>query len=124
MEKVHIKGTEVIPEIFLDVNQNKFRISGHSRPENVEELYQKIIDWVNDNEDKITQPLNCEFDFIYFNTPSQKMIYNVMNRLNDLFKDGKEVTISWIYNELDDDMYEMGEQFAEILDVPFEFLPQ
>ena len=41
-------------------------------------------------------------------------------KLEELHKSGKEVLVHWHYSEDDEDMKEAGEEYADIVDVPFE----
>jgi hypothetical protein len=41
--------------------------------------------------------------------------------LNDLVDTGNEVKLNWFYREGDEDMYEVGQDYAYMVKVPFEF---
>ena len=41
-------------------------------------------------------------------------------KLEEMHEDGNEVLIKWFYPEDDEDMEEAGEEYADIVDVPFE----
>jgi hypothetical protein len=43
-------------------------------------------------------------------------------RLETLHEDGKNITIEWHYEEDDEDMQEAGEEYADIVEVPFTFI--
>ena len=57
---------------------------------------------------------------IYFNTASSKMLLDILMKLEDMHKAGKESLVKWYYPEDDEDMKEAGEEYADIVDVPFE----
>jgi hypothetical protein len=44
-------------------------------------------------------------------------------KLEDMHENGKEVLIKWNFPEDDEDMQEAGEEYADIVDVPFEQVP-
>jgi hypothetical protein len=48
------------------------------------------------------------------------MLLDILMKLEELFHAGKEVLIKWHYAEDDEDMKEAGEEYADIVDVPFE----
>jgi uncharacterized protein YkuJ len=58
----------------------------------------------------------------YFNTASSKIILDILMRLEDLHNDGKNITVEWHYEEDDEDMQEAGEEYSEIVEVPFKFI--
>ena len=41
-------------------------------------------------------------------------------KLEDLYENGNDVLIKWYYPEDDEDMQEAGEEYADIVDSPFE----
>jgi len=57
---------------------------------------------------------------VYFNTASSKMILDIMMKFEEMYQDGKDVLIRWFYPEDDEDMQEAGEEYADMVDVPFE----
>jgi tRNA(Phe) wybutosine-synthesizing methylase Tyw3 len=44
-------------------------------------------------------------------------------KLEDLTKKGSEVLVKWHYPEDDEDMQEAGNEYADIVEVPFEQIP-
>jgi uncharacterized protein YkuJ len=58
----------------------------------------------------------------YFNTASSKIILDILMRLETLHEDGKNISVEWHYEEDDEDMQEAGEEYADIVEVPFTFV--
>ena len=50
------------------------------------------------------------------------MILQVLKKFEALKKTGADVIIKWIYFEEDEDLKEAGQQYSEIVAVPFEFI--
>lgn len=48
------------------------------------------------------------------------MILDIMMKFEEMYQDGKDVLIRWFYPEDDEDMQEAGEEYADMVDVPFE----
>ena len=48
------------------------------------------------------------------------MLLDILMKLEDMHKAGKESLVKWYYPEDDEDMKEAGEEYADIVDVPFE----
>ena len=44
-----------------------------------------------------------------------------MYKLNELVETGNEVKVKWLYRDTDEDMYEVGQDYAYMVKVPFEF---
>ena len=62
-----------------------------------------------------------EFKMEYFNSSSALIILEILNILDSIYKTGKKVTISWNYLEIDEDMLDAGEEYAELVSLPFEY---
>jgi len=57
---------------------------------------------------------------VYFNTASSKLILDILMKLEDLHKKGNEVLVKWYFPEDDEDMQEAGNEYADIVEIPFE----
>ena len=120
MEVIKIMGTDDTPTVVLDAANNLFEIAGRSLPEDVAAFYKPILEWI----DKYIQSPNAKtvfsFRLIYFNTASSKLLLDILMKLEELQNSGKEVLVKWHYPEDDEDMKEAGEEYADIVDIPFE----
>ena len=67
---------------------------------------------------------NIEFDIKleYFNTASSKQILDIFLILDEIFLRGNSVKVNWYYSELDEDLGEAGEEYSELVEVPFELI--
>lgn len=123
MEALIIEKTGDTPNVVLDAAVNKFEFSGKSLPEDVMAFYQPILDWI----ESYAKDPNDETDFVfkldYFNTASSKIIMDIMLLLEEMNENGKTVKVSWYYREDDEDMEEAGEEYADMIEVPFEQYP-
>ena len=120
MEVIKIVGTDDTPSVTLDVANEIFEISGRSLPEDVAVFYEPILDWVDRYSEEATGKTIFNFKLVYFNTASSKMILDILLKLEEMHEAGKDVLIRWHYPEDDEDMEEAGEEYADIVDVPFE----
>ncbi len=120
MEVIKIVGTDDTPSVTLDVANDIFEISGRSLPEDVAVFYEPILDWIDRYSEEATGKTIFNFKLVYFNTASSKMILDILLKLEEMHEAGKDVLIRWHYPEDDEDMEEAGEEYADIVDVPFE----
>ncbi|MEM7298694.1 MAG: SiaC family regulatory phosphoprotein, partial [Bacteroidota bacterium] len=58
----------------------------------------------------------------YFNTSSSKCIYDILKEIKFLKERGKNVRVRWYYEQYDEDMMEAGEDYSDLLDLPFAFI--
>ncbi len=50
------------------------------------------------------------------------MFLDLFKKFAELYKSGHKVQINWFYEEEDEDMQEAGEDYCDILGVPFDIL--
>lgn len=117
MQILNLEGTEDTPKIILDKSNGIFEISGRSLPEDSAEFYQPVIDWLEEYKESPNAKTDFVYKLEYFNTASSKLILDLLSQLEDL----ENVTVQWYYHEDDEDMQEAGEEFSELVEVPFEF---
>lgn len=117
MQVIHLEGTEDTPRVMLDKATGIFEISGRSLPEDAAEFYSPILNWLTE----YSKASNPKTEFVikleYFNTASSKLILDTLSKLEDI----NGATVLWYHYEDDEDMQEAGQEFAELVDVPFEF---
>lgn len=121
MEIINLEGTEDTPRVLLDPGKNIFEISGRSLPEDCAQFYGPILKWLDAYIGTPNANTIFEVKLEYFNTASSKMILDVLTRMEKLKESGKQVTIQWYSHDDDEDMQEAGEEFAELVEVPFEY---
>ncbi len=122
MEPLDIKATNDTPRVLLDPDNNLFEISGRSLPEDVVSFYQPILDWLDDY---ILNPLpktEFVFKYIYFNTATSKLVQDILIKLEQLQESGREVQVTWYYEQDDEDMLDLGMEFKENVNIPFEII--
>ncbi|MFO7938507.1 MAG: DUF1987 domain-containing protein [Bacteroidales bacterium] len=123
MEVIKIKGTDDTPNVILDQDNGIYEISGRSLPEDVTSFYEPILNWLDDFAETAEGQTVFSFKLVYFNTASSKLILDILMKLEEMHENGKDVLIKWYFPEDDEDMEEAGEEYADIVDVPFEQVP-
>ena len=111
------------PAILFDKEAGKFEIGGKSFPEETKDFYEPVLNWLEEYAEQANPKTDFHFKLDYYNSSTSTMILEMLYILERIVKNGKEVKIHWHYHEIDDDMQEAGEEFAEMIDVPFEFIP-
>ncbi len=117
METITIAATDRSPAVSFDFDNNHLKISGESYPEDVTEFYNPLFQAL----DAYLADLGggrCRFDFelIYFNSSSAKAIMTLMDKLDEAADGEASIDIHWFYDEEDDTMAELGEEFGEDLE--------
>lgn len=122
MGKVEIiqKQTKEFPGISFNREDSLLRIVGRSIPENPEALYQPLNSWV---EKYFTgdRSLKVEIILEYINSGSSKQLLEIMRQLKEYRDKGKELSITWFYEEDDEAILELGEHFRDASGIPVTF---
>lgn len=118
--KFLIEQTRVTPFVEYNDSERTLRISGRSSPENPIMFYQRLMDFVDEFASSTEPVLIVNVSMEYFNTSSTKCLFNLFKKMNEVQGEfGKVVVINWYYEDWDDDMLEIGEDFSYGLDMEF-----
>ena len=97
-------------------------IKGRSIPDQADEFWLPILDWFESYMHAPAAQTIFKIDLEYFNISSSKRILFLLYKLNNLAKIANAVKVEWYYREDDEDMYEVGNDYAYMVKVPFEFI--
>lgn len=122
MDRFFLEATPITPFVEFDRTTGVFVMQGRSLPEDVKSYYLPMIQWWDIYIKNPNPSTNLILDFDYFNTASSKMLLILLNKIKELHKNGHDVLITWKYPQLDAELEEAGEEFAELLNVPFEMI--
>jgi len=117
MENIKISATDRTPEIDFNFQENILRIKGESYPENVNEFYDEILGKLKSYLSELSD-IKVEFniEFIYFNSSTAKVLMELFDLMEETAENGNNITVNWVYEEDDDHMEELGEEFGEDLE--------
>lgn len=117
MDDIKIEATERTPEIDFQFTANRFAIRGESYPEDVATFFGPVINKLNSHLATVTSgTVEFDFELIYFNSSSAKVLMDLFDSLESLAAGGVAVAVNWHYDAEDDTMEELGEDFAEDLE--------
>jgi len=117
MENIKIEATDRSPQIDFNFETNTFLVKGESYPEDVAAFYGPILDQLEKYLESLEGvEIRFGFELIYFNSSTAKILMGLFETLDEAAEDGNDVLITWTYEEEDDTMEELGEEFAEDLE--------
>ena len=121
MDELRIPPSKNTPEIIL-LPSGIIKIRGRSIHENVTEFFSPVEDWITGY---ILNPadVSCvDLNLEYFNSASAKVLIHLMQKITYVSLKHKKFIFNWYYEDGDEDIYERGEYFSSVLDVPFNFI--
>lgn len=117
MNPLEINGTADTPHVLMDKSSGRFEISGRSLTDNAPDFYKPIADWLKAYSSSPNVVTEVSFKFEYLNIESSKSVLDLLTILEKV----KGTSVTWYFNEDDEDMEEIGEELAELVSIPFKF---
>ncbi len=121
MDVLRIEASAQTPLVSFNPVSGVMEIKGRSIPDNPEEFWGVVLEWF----DAYMRTPNTEtlvrIDLEYFNITSSKRILFLLYKLNELVDAGLKAKVEWYYRRSDEDMYEVGQDYAFMVRVPFDF---
>ena len=118
-EKITIDPTKTTPSVMLDT-EGFIRINGRSIPENPTLFYYPIEDWVTKYICN-PAPVTCiDINLEIMNADTNKHLVHIIQKITYVRIKQKKFIINWYYE--DNDLFEIGENIASVLDVPINFV--
>lgn len=120
MGNLVLYGSNNTPDVNLSIEDCHFEIRGSSYSDRVfESVYSKILTWIEEELPELDCELNCIFYIDIMNSISYKNIMQIMIKLVHLYKEGKNIKISWFFEGDDEDNEELAQDMSTLFDIPF-----
>lgn len=110
------------PYIHLSETECNFEIKGNSYSVLIDEVYEKVINWIEEIFPDINCEVNWKFQFEMISSSSLKGIIKIIEILDKFYTQGKIIGITWISPGDDTDIIEIGEDLEELTSIPFNFI--
>lgn len=113
MENLFIEKTKYTPMISFDIKTGIVEIEGKSYPENSFEFYKPLIESIElffkDTENK---EFILNMNVLYFNSSTSKVFFDLFDFLDENTSKNN-IKVNWYYDEKNDSMAEVGEDYKE-----------
>lgn len=119
MDNLKIESTQSTPSIFADAQAGTVEMRGDSYPENSFELFSPVMRWVESYLRDAEQALTLNLHLLYLNTSSVKAMMDIFDILEEAHRDGRAVAVNWYYDEQNERVAELAEEFREDCTFPF-----
>lgn len=117
MNTLNVNKTKNTPAINGKVEGNKAAVSivGNSFPENAKKFYGELIDWIKANGSDVSA-IEFNSDFHYMASSSLICFLDVLRTAGQVVGE-ENCTLNWKYEEDDDDILKIGQNFSKILSI-------
>lgn len=121
MERLTISRGSDSLGVTCDPDSGVVTLEGSSYPEDAFAFFEPVVSWVEgylaDGPPQLR--LVCTID--YLSSSSSKSLFDMLDMIAGNAPDGCDVQVVWRYETDDPDAREVGEEFAEDVDIPFVF---
>lgn len=107
------------PGMYYDADNNLLTLEGRSIPENPEHVYKPLKEWIKEYF-MGSDSLNIKIVLEYINSGSSKHLLDILKILTTYYRQGKNLMITWLYEEDDESIFELGEHFRDTSGLPME----
>lgn len=121
MDTLLIQATAQTPLVDFNPATGIMEIKGRSIPDDPESFWGVVLTWFDTYMANPLEETLVRIDLEYFNITSSKRILFLLYKLNELVDSGKKAKVEWYYRQSDEDMYEVGQDYAFMVHVPFDF---
>jgi len=120
MENIFIKGTHKTPEVNFNFDKGELSIVGRSISENPISFYKKLEEYIIEYIKRPQSKTNIKIILEYFNTSTSKCLVDFFKLFEILPSQGKSILVEWYYEQDDEEIMDSGEDYKDIIDIPFE----
>ncbi|MDM8523733.1 DUF1987 domain-containing protein [Desulfococcaceae bacterium HSG8] len=121
MENLILEPTDKTLKINFEAEKGFLEMEGVSYPERTWHFFQTLNAWLKSYISEIGKPVTLDLKLQYLNSTSTKYLMDFLEILEEFYARGGKVRVNWYY-EKGDDMEEMGNEFAEDIDLPLELI--
>jgi len=130
MKSLYIESTEFSPKVVFDVNKQIFELTGISRPEDVIAFYESVnykiesyVESITEKDEDLSEfKFNLKFDLTYMNSASSKYILQILDHFKKLYNLNAKIQVDWYYDDIDDQIFEDGEDLSDVIKIPFNLI--
>lgn len=119
MDNLKIESTQSTPSVFADARAGTVEMRGDSYPENSFELFSPVLQWVENFLREVERELTLNLHLLYLNTSSVKAMMDIFDLLEEAHRAGRTVAVNWYYDEQNERIAELAEEFREDCTFPF-----
>lgn len=116
-DSVKNNPTKRTPWIILE--PGRIFIMGRSIPENPNDFYRPVQEWISNYARDYSDKSKIEFGFEYINTSSIKWIFTILREISEIKEIENNVKVTWYFEHGDEDMCELGFILRSLVECPF-----
>lgn len=124
MNRFEVEQTKSTPFVRLEPDTGIMEIGGESYPENSQEFFDPIIQWVRKFLAESDLPAVLNVTLSYMNTSSTKYMIDILDQFENAHENGRQVRVEWHCDTDNERSLDTVEELREDFEMPFEVFPE
>jgi hypothetical protein len=120
MEKFVLEETFKTPFVSFNPYEGILEIKGRVFPENPEDFFMPVLKWLQEYSIEPAESTTMHLFLAYFNSTSSEYLFRICKSIEALSQAGHTSKLIWEYEPEDEDMKQIGEDYANLLKLNFE----
>tara|TARA_B100000497_G_C7432750_1_gene270133 strand:- start:81 stop:479 length:399 start_codon:yes stop_codon:yes gene_type:complete len=122
MNQLYKKASEQTPLISFNPTKGVLVIDGNCNLDDPTLFFQDLSEWLNEYANSPAEKTSLTINIDSINISNSKFILNIIYQIDSIYKANFEAKIRWVFRNDEDGNYELGNDYAEMVSVPFEFI--
>lgn len=122
MQALIIPASNNTPGVWFEPGSGTFELTGTSIPENANEFYQPVLDWLANHLHDLEGEQTLRIKLSYFNSTSLKALYMMLKQVKDANAMGGNMRVEWHIEEDDELLMETQAMLSEMLGMPMQVI--
>ena len=107
------KSTQSTPYVLIDEEKHYMKIEGMCFHENAADFFEDIVKWLAKYLDSDYDTFTFDCKMKYFNSSTTKVLFDILELVNESAINNKEAIVNWHSNKGDDLLTELFEDIEE-----------
>lgn len=122
MNDLIIKAEKDTLKVSCHYETGLIKLEGVSYPADAAEFFNPIFEWLETYIEQVGGAIVMNLFINYLNTSSTKCLFDIIDRMEEYYNDDNKAQVNWYYEKNDEDIKEIGLEFQEDMQIPFEVL--
>lgn len=122
MKQIRIKQTTDSPSLIIDGEVGMIRIAGKAIAHEPFKVYKRLEKEISEYCLDPYKLSTVNIRLINLSSSASKWLYHLLKEIEKIDSEESRVIVNWIYDEDNDVMLETGEDFRQIIDLPFNLI--
>ena len=122
MEQLYKKASEQTPLVSFNAEKGVLVIDGNCNLEDPTLFFNDLSEWLNKYIATPAEKTSLTININSINISNSKFILNIIYQIDSIYKANFDAKIRWVFRNDEDGNYELGNDYAEMVSVPFEFI--